>query len=316
MDGRILKKLSAITGEEREYLDGRETIARELYMGEKGDKIESEKLLDTGKLITIRPHTRFVHFPKHSHDYVEMVYMLSGETRHIVNGDEITLREGELLILGQDAVQEIFPAGEGDLAVNFIVKPEFFGGTLPYLGADDTPLRSFILACLSGGDNLGYLLFRVAGVKPIENLIENMLWAFLNETPNRRSIHQMTMGLLFVELMNLTDRLSVGEKSKENLLRVLTYIEEHYRDGSLTELAAALHYDTAWLSREIKRRSGKSYTELVQEKRLSQAAWLLRNTDENVSDVAYLAGYENMSYFHRIFHARFGMSPKEYRRCK
>lgn len=316
MDDRILKRLSAVTDEEREYLDGRETIARELYMGEHGDRIESGKLLDTGKLITVRPHTRFVHFPKHSHDYVEMVYMLSGTTRHIVNGSEVMLRAGELLILGQDAVQEIFPAGEGDIAVNFIVKPEFFGGTLPYLGSDETPLRNFILACLSGGDNLGYLLFRVSGVKPVENLIENMLWAFITETPNRRSIQQMTMGLLFVQLMNCTDRLRVGEKSKENLLRVLSYIEERYRDGSLTELAAALHYDTAWLSREIKRRSGKTYTELVQDKRLSQAAWLLRNTGENVADVAFLVGYENVSYFHRIFTRRFGMSPHDYRRCK
>lgn len=316
MDKRILDRLSAITDEEREYLDGRETIARELYMGERSDIIESEKLLDSGKLITVRPHTRFVHFPQHSHDYVEMVYMAKGSTHHIVNGDEITLREGELLILGQDAVQEIFPAGEGDVAVNFIIKPEFFGGTLPYLGSDDAPLRSFILGCLAGKNNLGYLLFCVSGEKPVQNLIENMLWAFISEAPNRRSIHQMTMGLLFVQLMNCTDRLTVGIKSQENILRVLSYIEEHYQGGSLTELAEMLHYDTAWLSREIKRRTGKSYTELVQEKRLSQAAWLLQNTGENVSEIAYLVGYENLSYFHRIFYGRFGVSPKEYRKCK
>ena len=48
-------------------------------------------------------------------------------------------------------------------------------------------------------------------------------------------------------------------------------------------------------------------------KRLSQAAWLLRNTDQRVDDIALLTGYENISYFHRLFAARFGCTPRQYR---
>ena len=54
----------------------------------------------------------------------------------------------------------------------------------------------------------------------------------------------------------------------------------------------------------------------MQEKRLSQAAWLLKNTAMRVDDAARNVGYENISYFHRIFAERFGMSPKKYRDCK
>ena len=54
-------------------------------------------------------------------------------------------------------------------------------------------------------------------------------------------------------------------------------------------------------------------TELVQEKRLSQAAWLLRNTDKRVDEIANSVGYENISYFHRIFADRFGQSPRKFR---
>ena len=55
---------------------------------------------------------------------------------------------------------------------------------------------------------------------------------------------------------------------------------------------------------------------LVQERRLSQAAWLLRNTEQRVSDIARCVGYENISYFHRIFAEHFGCSPRAYRICK
>lgn len=56
--------------------------------------INSRKLLSAGKLITLRTHTRFIDFPEHTHDYVEVVYMCQGQTTHLVNGVPITLRQG------------------------------------------------------------------------------------------------------------------------------------------------------------------------------------------------------------------------------
>lgn len=313
MNGEILRRLSVITPEERDILNGRREVDRGLYMDGSRDVISGDKLLESGKLITIRPHTRFIAFPEHTHDYVEMVYMCRGETRHTVNGNAIALREGELLMLGQNARQSIAAAGEGDVAVNFIVRPSFFTGTLPFLGEEETPLRRFILSCLAGETEAGYLLFHVADVPPIQNLVENLLYTLMEDTPNVRGIHQLTMGLLLVQLLNHTETLEFETAEQNLIVTVLRYIEENYRDGSLTDIARRAHYDLAALSRLIKRRTGRGYTQLVQQKRLSQAAWLLRNTDRKVDDVARQVGYENVSYFHRLFAAAYGRSPKQYR---
>lgn len=316
MNEQILEVLSRITDEEQSILNGSAVIDRTLYMDGKRDVITGDKLLQPGKMITIRPHTRFIAFPEHTHDYVEMVYMCRGETRHRVNGTEITLHEGELLMLGRNARQSIDPAGENDIAVNFIVRPTFFSGTLPYLGEEETPLRSFVISCLTGQNEAGWLLFRVAGIRPIQNLVENLLYTLMEDTPNKRGIHQMTMGLLFVMLLNHTEALSFEDSDQNTAVYVLRYIEENYRDGSLTEVAGLLHYELSSLSRLIRRKTGKSYIELVQAKRLSQAAWLLRNTNQNVDEIARSVGYENISFFHRLFAERFGQSPKKYRDCK
>ena len=312
----LLKKLSAETEEEKRILAGEKQIDRRLYMDGTHDVISGDKLLPSGRIITIRPHTRFVAFPEHTHDYVEMVYMCSGQTSHVVNGNELVLRAGELLMLGQHARQSIAPAGEEDVAVNFIVRPAFFSGTLSFLGEEETPLRSFIVSCLTGENEAGYLLFHVAEVLPVQNLIENLLYTLIEEIPNRRGILQSTMGLLFAQLLNHTDALQFETPEQNAVLRVLRYIEEHYADGSLTEIAVRLHYDLPYLSRLIRQETGKNYTGLLQEKRLSQAAWLLRNTDRKVDEISFSVGYENVSYFHRLFAARFGCSPKKYRDCK
>lgn len=316
MNSELLRKLSAISEEESAILRGEKQIDRTLYMDAGRDVITGSKLLSPGKIITIRPHTRFVAFPEHSHDYVEMVYMCSGETVHRVNGQEIRLRQGELLMLGQNARQSIAPAGEHDIAVNIIVRPEFFSGTLPFLGEEETPLRRFIISCLTGENEAGYLLFHVAELLPVQNLIENLLYTLMEETPNKRGIHQLTMGLLFSQLLNHTEALQFESAEENIILSVLRYVEENYKDGSLTEAAAMLHYELTSLSRLIRQKTGKNYTELLQEKRLSQAAWLLRNTDRRVNEIAVSVGYENISYFHRLFAARFGCSPKKYRDCK
>ena len=312
----IMERLSPITEEERAILGGQTVIDRDLYMDGTHDIITGDKLLEPGKLITVRPHTRFIRFPKHTHDYVEMVYMCGGSTTHLVNGTQLTLGEGELLILGQNAVQEIEPAGEHDIAVNFIVRPTFFSGVLPYLGERDTPLRRFLIDCLVSGGETSYLLFRVADVLPIRNLVENLLYTLLEPTAYKREVQQVTMGLLFMQLMNHTDMLEIESTEQTAIVSVLRYIEEQYQNGSLTEIAARLHYDLHFLSRLIKESTGKTYTALVQEKRLRQAAWLLENTDRNVDEIAVSVGYENVSYFHRLFFAQYGLSPKKFRDCK
>ncbi len=314
MHQELLKRLCQITEEEQAILDGRTTIDRTLYMQGQSNTINAKKLLSSGKLITIRPHTRFIHFPEHTHDYVEMVYMCSGETTHIVGGKRIRLEQGNLLLLSQSATHEICRAEETDVAVNFIILPDFFAASLAVIGEEETPLRKFLVDCLCGQNTgPGFLHFDVSQVVPIQNLVENLLWTLIQETPNKRKVSQMTMALLFLQLIGHTDMLLTDDCEDAVVIQVLRYAETNYREGSFAEIAEQLHYNPSWLSREIKRRTGKTYTQIVQDRRLAQAAFLLKNTNRSVADISAAVGYENVSFFHRIFAAAYDKSPKHYR---
>lgn len=314
LNQEILQQLSIISPEEKELLSG-QSLNKKIYMDidAPSDVVDAAKLLQSGRLITIRPHTRFAHFPEHSHNYVEVVYMCQGSTTHIANGATVTLSQGELLFFGQGATQEILPAGKQDIAVNFIILPQFFDKVLEMLDTDKAPLRTFLTESL-GSENTGWLHFRVADILPVQNLVENLIYALLTESePNRRSICQTTMGLLFMELMNHTDKLTTKNTREDAVVHVLRYIEEHYPDASLTNIAGELNYDLYWLSREIHRRTGSTFQELLQRKRLSQAAYYLRSTSLKVDDIGRAVGYSNLSYFHRIFKEAYGLTPKKYR---
>lgn len=316
MNKELISRLSKITQEEQQILAGRVEIDTRLYSATKDLIIDSKKMLDHGKLISIRPHTRFVHFPKHTHNYIEVVYMCQGSTTHFIDGAKVVLRAGELLFLNQHAVQEILPAGKDDIAVNFIILREFFDTAFQMIGGEENLLRDFLVGCLRS--NTAYerfLHFQVADVLPVQNLIENMVWTLLHNQPNKRSINQVTMGLLFLQLIHYTDKIRTNEDAYEQdlIFQVLRYIDEHYRDGELTQLAQIMGYDICWLSRMIKRLSGRTYKELLQIKRLNQASFLLLNTRLTANDISVAVGYDNTSYFYRIFKARYGHSPREYR---
>lgn len=316
MNQEIIDCLSVITEEEREILDGRREIDKSRYTKGRELVIDSKKMLEHGKMIRIRPHTRFVYFPKHKHNYIEVIYMCRGGTTHIIDGQQVVLKTGELLFLNQHATQEILPARESDIGVNFIILPEFFDTAFQMLGEEENLLRDFLVGCLCNDTRYAsYLHFRVSDVLPVQNLVENMVWTLLHDQPGKRSINQVTMGLLFLHLMHCTDKISHTLESYDQKLifQVLKYIEENYKEGELTELAVILGVNIYWLSRTVKRLTGRTYKELLQIKRLNQAAFLLSNTRLPVTDISIAVGYDNTSYFHRIFRNYYHLSPKEYR---
>ncbi len=316
MHTEIVKQLSVITEEEQRILDGQKNINKTIYTKKKELVVDSQHFLQKGKLIQVRTHTRFVHFPKHRHNYVEVIYMCKGTTTHVIDGNKVVLEEGDLLFLNQNATQEILPAGKDDIAINFIIQPQFFDRTFEMIGAGDNLLRDFLVGSLcEDGRRTSYLYFHVADVLPIQNLIENMIWSLLNNQLNKRSCNQLTMGLLFLHLINHMEKMETGGKSYHQKfeVQVLNYVETKYKDGSLAELSELMGYSVYWLSHEIKKRIGKTYKELVQTKRMNQAAYMLTNSRVSVAEIIRMVGYDNTSYFHRKFKERYGVSPKEFR---
>lgn len=318
MNTELLRELKKITQEEQEILLGDSRIRKQLYTDKKEFTIVSKKMLEKGKLMDIRTHTRFVEFPRHKHDYIEIIYMCAGKTTHLINDRaQVVLEQGDLLFLNQHAFHAIEAAGENDIAINFIVLPEFFDVAFSMM-EEENELRNFIVDSLRQDTSKSvYLHFKVADILPIQNLVENMVWSVWKKQNHRRKINQTTMGLLFLNLLNYTDKIQQNEDASQKgmlVMRVLRYIEEEYRTASLTVLAKETGYSLDKLCRMIKQNTGYTFKELLQMKRLGKAAQLLAETRLSVSDIIAAVGYDNTSYFYRIFKEKYTVSPRDYRR--
>lgn len=320
MRQELLAYLQKITPEEQAILELGDGIRQELYTSRREFVVDSRRLLEKGKLIEIRPHTRFAHFPRHRHNYVEMVYQCTGGSSHVVDhaGDReaLTLRPGDLLFLNQNVAHEILPTGAEDLAVNFIILPQFFSRPISMIERENV-LRDFLLATLSGAvDGSGWLHVRARGLVPVENLLEGMIWTLVDGRTGTNTVLETSMGLLFMNLSMYADvvgRSGSGGDEQSLIFAALKYIEDRYSDGTLAQLSRELDRPEYYVSRLLKKYTGSNFKELLQQRKLQQAAYLLAHTPLPVEAVLAYIGYDNSSYFYRRFRLRYGCSPKEYR---
>lgn len=317
MHSELLDKLRGITEEEKRILSEKQGVDQTLYTSGKEFTIDSKKMLEAGELIAVRTHTRFVHFPEHRHNYVEVLYTCEGEITNIIGGKEVVVKKGELLFLNQFTRHEILPAGKNDIAINFIILPEFFDVAYTMIGTNNV-LASFLVNILRKDEGKGeFLYFKVSEVLQIQNLLENMIYSLVTGQENQNHINQTTMGLLFLYLSDSVQFVEMSVPDQyENMvvMTVLNYIEQNYRTGTLSELCGRLHLPMHTLSRMVKKGTGFNFKELLQRKRLKKAIQLLCDTTLPVNDIIAAVGYENNSYFHRVFRERYDMTPKEFRR--
>ena len=319
MNERLLEIFKKITIEEKIILKGKKKIRKEIYTSQKKFIIESKKFLKNHQLVEMRRHTRFTHFPKHSHNYIEMVYMCKGHTTHIINREKIFLKEGEILILNQNAIQEIFPAGKEDIAINFIILPEVFDDFFSVIGGENK-IHDFLISSLSKEyKDVSYLHFQTHGMIIIQNIIENIILMILEKKFKNNLIIKNYMEILFLTLLGNSEIIksdeSVYEKYEKNLVSsILNYIDTYYKDGTLKELVSIIGQKAYFISRILKKYTNCNFKELIQRKKLERAAYLLLETGLPIEKILSAIGYRNSSFFYRKFKEKYKVSPKNYRK--
>lgn len=318
MDSKVLDMLMDITEEEeRNLLGQKDRNMQQIIESPEGDIIDRRKVMEQGRQIDVRKHPRFAAFPRHHHSFIEIVYMFSGSSTHIVNDiHQVELKKGELLFLGPDVSHEINATDYGDVALNIMILPEFLNYPILNMDGDDM-FRSFLLGEVDEETRIAdYMHFQVSGILPIQNLVENMVWCIMKRKHNLQSVLQATMATIFLHLMNHTDKINTKDPNQYEQNVVFTaykYIADNYRTATLEEFSVLMRQPDYYVSKLIKKYAGKNFKQILQQKRLNQAAYYLMNTRMPIERIIERVGYDNSSYFHKKFREYYGVTPKKYR---
>lgn len=106
-----------------------------------------------------------------------------------------------------------------------------------------------------------------------------------------------------------------GPTDHPEMNKIIRYIEDHFdKEITLKGVAELIRMDPSYVSDLFKKKTGRTLTHYVQNRRIQAAKMLLAETDLTVGEIARQVGFENDNYFIKIFKRWCGVTPSEYRK--
>ena len=130
----------------------------------------------------------------------------------------------------------------------------------------------------------------------------------INEDIIKSSINALVVAVNQIEQLR-----GASSEKDERITKMLNFIQEHYKDVSLDDIAKEFYLSKPYVSKFIKEKSGLTFGENVQKIRLKKAGTLLKNGNMKIEKVAESVGYPSVEHFNRQFKKKYGMTPAQYR---
>lgn len=267
--------------------------------------------------LSIVRNSRFNPVPEHVHDYVEISYVYRGRAPQIVNGAPLMLAQNEVLLLDAACPHAVGELGEHDIMLSVIISRPMLSRSLEQSFSPASTVSRFLLNALNDEtDHRGHVHFHTGGSRRVRRYMQEMLCERLDPTAASPQIVSRLFELLLVELMQSYEvtllQTDAPALPSAQVAAAMGFIERHARDCALDDLARHLHLSPNYASALLKRQTGRTFMQLVQEGRLTRAATLL-DAGATAETAAHEAGYANMSFFYKKFAERYGCTPAAYR---
>ncbi len=248
--------------------------------------------------------------PVHTHDFIEIMYINSGEVEEYVNGKSFAARKGDLVFMNYNSVHS-FKAEDHVTYYNICFYPETFEKII-------NPENAFSLLSLSAFNELskgkteGVVSFSPAEQRQIQYIFEKMVEEQAKRLPRFDLVNESYMNILITMILR---KISLPEETEISIWNKLAdYISDNLdADLSLEMLAKRCFYNPSYFSRLFKSKFNVSLVEYVSNKRIEKAMELLSDTELSVAAISSACGFSNKSVFYRTFSKVTGKTPNEYR---
>ncbi|MFE6076563.1 cupin domain-containing protein [Paenibacillus sp. NPDC057886] len=237
--------------------------------------------------IAISKHIRFAKVPMHIHSYIELNFVYTGQCSQIINGKNVTLKQGQICILDTGVPHAIMSTSEEDIIINVLIRKPYFTSSFLSRLANNGILSQFLASAISDRHNHNrYIIFHSEHNSNLPILFKQLLCEYYDRSLGSSEIMSSYMQLIFYELLRVYqyDTNRPEANGKVTIIEILKYIELHYMDCSLASVADHFNFNPNYLSTLIKKSTGHTFKELVLREKLNYALFLLANTNRPIYD--------------------------------
>jgi AraC-like DNA-binding protein len=258
-------------------------------------------------------------FPLHWHEQIEILYILEGTLKVLINGKTREGAAGDIFIIDTGLLHGFFDPSPESLVRIFHFGREIFDEPLTLVEDQEAGKPVF-------GRNPRISLSQNRSLYiRLKNLLTNINGEFQEKKPGYRfAIKSDLYKLATLFLRNTPDDAApavriVNEKNHTRYLeQIFSFVYSRFDNPSLKldDAAEEVGLSKYYLSRFLKEQTGLGFHEHLSRVRLSRAKQYLAESDMPVIDIAYLCGFRSLTTFNRIFKKYSGSSPSAYRNRK
>ena len=253
--------------------------------------------------------------PLHWHDEMELIYIKKGIGRITVDFREYKVTGPSLVLILPGQLHSIDPFNEEAMEYENII----FSPNMLVSRQNDVTATDFLLPLITGKITVPTVFTPVYPyyediIAPIDACDE-----ICKTKPQGYELYvKSQLFQFFFILDNRCRNLTTTGKNKKTLDKmkiVLKYIENNYMQKiTIGDIAAAVGFSESHFMRYFKETMGTSFVEYLRDYRLTIASRLLTSSDSSILNIAAETGFENPSYFNRVFKEKYKMTPRQFRK--
>jgi AraC-like DNA-binding protein len=241
----------------------------------------------------------------HTHEFYEILYVVSGKISHVLNGNQDDLTVGDLRFLTTSDMHDLRTSSDAshrDILIDKDLFEQFFSTVFG---------NNEFIKTLSGKK-------AVLTNDEISEL-EVLMRGFTTETQTEKK-----RALAFEAIIKIINKLLAAKSSGkeagfDNYPKTLKEIIDQFNKPnalkmSVSDIIAMTGYNPSYVSRLFKKYTGDNLSEYLKNLRLKHVAYYLETTDLSLREIADIVGIESLSYLNSIFKKKYGVPPIQYRK--
>lgn len=253
----------------------------------------------------------------HKHNFIEFIYVYRGQYIQFINGVKYVHNKGDMCILNTNVPHRDGPIHRTDFIIYLCVEKKYFNKEQL---AKDKLYKEFVWLLSNQEErqntNRDYICFRAKEDK-LSEVIKAMAKEYHEKLPGYQNLIKGYMERVLYTLFTYYEREFVSEQIEkvENriFLEIDTVMRRKVEDITRYGLADLFYYSPDHINRIIKQNTGETYSAYIKQLRLEKARELLIEDKLSINEIIKRLGYNNKTYFYKIFVSKYNLTPKVYK---
>jgi len=253
----------------------------------------------------------------HKLEFIKIVYVLKGSAFFFFNHQRYEIVKGQFCIVSPGMEQAIFSCQDEDVVINVLLRASTFTNAFSALLVEHNILSDYFWKMSYTKYSKQVLMFTCSNNETLEKTIMKLYYeANIEISPSNLIMKSYVMIFLAEALREHQKSLiTLNEANNEiyQLPAILQDIKENLNSITLRDLAYQWNMSEYDMNHYLKVEIGYSFSYLLLDLRICQAANLLLKTNDSIEKIMEKSGFSDTTFFYRTFKKKYGLTPQNYR---